>query len=1314
MKELTFITALVLLMGTSAWSQPWTYDFGTGTGVYSTASGVSLTFLPQPTSGEDRIRMGTGGGSFNLENPGLFSLGTNTELRIVAPTGTSSNFFQVYDYSAAKVSYIKFKLLLGDATGNSTTSGTWYFFNGDGTSFSGSGGFTGAESFTGLRWVFGSSSVITTSYRNAGVWTTIDATTFAQATVYNVEIYCNNTTSSQTYDRGGSQTVAANTWDLWLNGTNVCNDMAKAQLANDTNIDSWMFYGASSTSNVANIFLDDFEYSNTLPTAIATGSDVNIGAGAEPASISALMDSDAEKVLNFDFRVKDDSTGDDGLNTLIDKIVIAKGVGNDISDWAGAIAGAKLFDGSADSASGTVYADSIVFSGMDHSSGKLGEVTDNGSKTYQLKLWLKGDLGSLKATIDNSNLSFKVDRTSFTVDAAGTPFASGTGTAVESGASNNAINVSATKLNISSEPPASVDVSVDFGLSVEAADDNGNRDRDAANSVTLTLLGGTGNLTSTAGLTQNLSTGLRAWSDLQYDLAESGLTIEASATGLVPDTTISFAAIGGAPNVQASNIVFSEVSENQLIISWTNGNGSARIVLIQQGNPVDADPVDGVSYYPSSTYLMGQEVGTGNYTVYSASGNTDTIMGLAPNTTYHFAVYEYNGSVGTENYLTLNPAVDSQLTTEHFDAGDYRSLKTGTWTDLSSWETYNGVTWEAPSQSPCSTNNIIIRSSDTITVDADGSCKNATFLGANYGTRLDIDNYTLAVYGALNADGVTLNDYLIRCSSGRLKFVGGQRSLFGENWGAYGTRWRMEVALNPGDTGKSSKNIKASDIIISSGVFWGGDVRPDSGTASTGTLSIASGATLIARNVSRTSTATAPCHKITVNGILALTGSSVSGDSILINNGAYLRSVSVSGQIVTGVLQYDPGSTLEYAATAAQHTRQELLQIVPNILINNSTGVTMDTTTTVTGNLTMISGNLNTGIDSLILGASATLTGEQAGRYVIGKLLTFRAVGTGSSSFGGVGVSLNSGADDLGTVNLSRISGAAGQAVASITGANADTSIARRWNITSDNPPSGGRDLTLSWISDDDNGRDLTTAQLWKSLDGGSTWTVVFSPQDVSSSRSITESVTSFSAWTVSDAANPLPVQLASFTGALDNGQVVLKWITFYESATMGWRIERSTLSEGPYHLSGEIESYGQPHHYVWVDNSAASNNVYYYRIGQVDVGEKVTYYGPVMVNSGSSVKLSAKLLFCGPSPFSSSARISYQVGQSASEVRLIVYNIVGQAVHVRNLGYKSSGTYEIYWDGSDDQGRKLSTGVYFVNLKIGPSNFMKRLTLLR
>lgn len=267
MKKLLFVFTLCILSTSMVWAQPWTYDFGTGTGDHT--SGVSTEFLPNPTSGTARVRVGSGGGSFNLENPGLSSLGSGSELRIVAPTSTSANKFSIYDYSAGKTFFIKFDILLGNSTGgNTASSGEFYFFQGDGAQYNDNNAFANAQVFTGIQWKFGSSGAITTNYRNSKSWFALGTTPFSQGNIYTVEIYGNNTTSSADYYRQGtSYSVASNKQDIWVNGSLIGNDCAKAQLADDSNIDSFLFYGISSTSNVANCFLDDITYSNTLPTS---------------------------------------------------------------------------------------------------------------------------------------------------------------------------------------------------------------------------------------------------------------------------------------------------------------------------------------------------------------------------------------------------------------------------------------------------------------------------------------------------------------------------------------------------------------------------------------------------------------------------------------------------------------------------------------------------------------------------------------------------------------------------------------------------------------------------------------------------------------------------------------------------------------------------------------------------------------------------------------------------------------------------------------------------------------------------------------
>ena len=81
-------------------AQPWSYNFGTGTGTHS--SGESVTFLPDPQNGggaDARVRIGSQGGSFNLENQTI-SFGSDSYLRGVAATGGSVNKFSIYDYTS--------------------------------------------------------------------------------------------------------------------------------------------------------------------------------------------------------------------------------------------------------------------------------------------------------------------------------------------------------------------------------------------------------------------------------------------------------------------------------------------------------------------------------------------------------------------------------------------------------------------------------------------------------------------------------------------------------------------------------------------------------------------------------------------------------------------------------------------------------------------------------------------------------------------------------------------------------------------------------------------------------------------------------------------------------------------------------------------------------------------------------------------------------------------------------------------------------------------------------------------------------------
>ena len=116
------------------------------------------------------------------------------------------------------------------------------------------------------------------------------------------------------------------------------------------------------------------------------------------------------------------------------------------------------------------------------------------------------------------------------------------------------------------------------------------------------------------------------------------------------------------PTVQASAVTFTNVTSTTFTANFNSGNGAGRILVIRQGQAVNAGPVDGISYQASAVFGNGAEIGTGNFAAYSGSGNSVTVTGLTPGTTYHVAVYEFNGTAGTQNFLLTSPATGNRAT----------------------------------------------------------------------------------------------------------------------------------------------------------------------------------------------------------------------------------------------------------------------------------------------------------------------------------------------------------------------------------------------------------------------------------------------------------------------------------------------------------------------------------------------------------------------------------------------------------------------------------------------------------------------------
>ncbi|NOZ60963.1 MAG: T9SS type A sorting domain-containing protein [Calditrichaeota bacterium] len=87
------------------------------------------------------------------------------------------------------------------------------------------------------------------------------------------------------------------------------------------------------------------------------------------------------------------------------------------------------------------------------------------------------------------------------------------------------------------------------------------------------------------------------------------------------------------------------------------------------------------------------------------------------------------------------------------------------------------------------------------------------------------------------------------------------------------------------------------------------------------------------------------------------------------------------------------------------------------------------------------------------------------------------------------------------------------------------------------------------------------------------------------------------------------------------------------------------------------------------------------------------------------------------PNPFNSTTFIKFAIPESQSgelDVQLNIYNVHGQVVRHLVNDHKSAGFYQIQWDGTDDFGEFVSSGIYFYSLKAGSFVMHRKLLFVK
>ena len=192
----------------------------------------------------------------------------------------------------------------------------------------------------------------------------------------------------------------------------------------------------------------------------------------------------------------------------------------------------------------------------------------------------------------------------------------------------------------------------------------------------------------------------------------------------------------------------------------------------------------------------------------------------------------------------------------------------------------------------------------------------------------------------------------------------------------------------------------------------------------------------------------------------------------------------------------------------------------------------------------------------------------------------------------------------------------------------------------------------------------------------------------------------------------PLPVELSSFSATTIGSTVKLSWQTATEINNYGFEVERKSnvndqTSEGWTKL-GFVNGNGNsnsPKNYSFVDDNVTAGT-HSYRLKQIDNDGQFEYSKVIEIGLTTPDKFELSQNY--PNPFNPATTINYNLPEAAN-VKLIIYNILGQEIKTLVNEFKEAGVHTVNFNASE-----LNSGLYIYKIEAGSFTQTRKMTLIK
>ncbi len=184
---------------------------------------------------------------------------------------------------------------------------------------------------------------------------------------------------------------------------------------------------------------------------------------------------------------------------------------------------------------------------------------------------------------------------------------------------------------------------------------------------------------------------------------------------------------------------------------------------------------------------------------------------------------------------------------------------------------------------------------------------------------------------------------------------------------------------------------------------------------------------------------------------------------------------------------------------------------------------------------------------------------------------------------------------------------------------------------------------------------------------------------------------------------------LQRFSTSVSTGSVALDWsLSSIDPGTI-FHVSRRESDE-PFAAIGEMTGAALELSYRFEDRSVSGGMTYIYRVEYVSNTDRGILFETEDIET---VPIPVTLAQNHPNPFNPSTTIEFYL-PAAGHVSLRVFDVSGRLVRILVDSASEPGSHSIGWDGLDENGNSIPSGVYFSRLSAGKTRLSRKMILLR